>query len=260
MVNPSLFLKSGLTILGIVYLFFFVQPLKASASPNELWSISLEQLKTNNPQEACRNLKLWVSEQASHQVKSAEAMFNLGVCSWQTKEPASSVLYFLEGLQLRSSPLKKWSDIQILKNIQKEIGMRENLAERTTFILRMLFPLEVSVFFAWLGGWLLLVIIIFRKHTKRYPGIYYTAVSMCWLIGLIIFAFQATSGPIAVISDGEDKPIIAFDRLGAPKELTRLPAGTLLELGPNKQEFTQIVKPIGGWVKTDYLQKEISSN
>lgn len=252
-----MFLTKGLTILAIVCLLFTASLLQASPSSDELWKQSLEDFKNERPQDACTKLKSWIATQTSNQIQSAEALFNLALCSWQSKEPAQSMLYALGSLKLRSSPFKRWSDIRLLQNLQKEIGIRENLPSRSLFIFQMLIPKEIAFFLGIAGIWIFITTLVFRKNKNHFSIFSSATISTCCFFSLLIFVIHQRVGPIAVISDGDEKPLVTFDKSGTPEELTVLPPGTLLEIGSTKQEFTQVIKPIGGWIRTESLETKV---
>lgn len=230
------------------------------ASSSDAWTESLEAFKANQPQKACQTLKSWTSELSVKNIRTPEGMFNLALCSWQTNEPDKSVLYALESLKLRTSPIKKWSDLRLLRNLQREIGVRDNLPSRLSFVFRVFSSFETSILLGIIGAWILIVYFTFRRRIKINLMIPWVSVSICWLLGLVVIIHQQMIGPLAVVSGDEEIPIVAFDKFGKPTELTRLPKGTLVELGTIKDGYSQIVSPLGGWIKTDFLQRDIVQN
>jgi hypothetical protein len=257
MVNPFVSLAKGLTILGIVCLFLKPIPARASVEPPDIWKQSLDLLKSGKSQEACQSLKSWVAAQKLQHIESSEALFNLALCSWQSKETAASVTYALQGLKLRRTPFKRWTDLKLLRDLQKEIGMRDNLPSRESFILKMVFPNETVLVLALLGFWILIATLTFRKNLQSFYAFSIGAILFLESLAAILFVFQKSGGPIAVISSKDETPIVAFDKNGTPQELAILPSGSLLELGSIKNEFTQVIKPISGWIKTESLETVI---
>jgi len=256
----SLIFYKELTIRGIVCLIYMAISPVSLASSIDAWTESLEAFKANQPQKACQTLKSWTSELSTKNIRTPEGMFNLALCSWQTNEPDKSVLYALESLKLRTSPTKKWSDLKLLRNLQKEIGVRDNLPSRLSFVFRLFSSFETSILLGIIGSWILIVYFTFHKRIKINLLIPCVSVSICWLLGLVIIIHQQMMGPLAVVSGDEEVPIFAFDKFGKSTELTRLPKGTLVELGTIKEGFSQIVSPLGGWIKTDFLQSDIIQN
>jgi hypothetical protein len=254
MVNPFVSLAKGLTILGIVCLFFKPFPVRASLEPQELWRQSLDLFKSGKSQEACQSLKSWVTAQKLQQIESSEAFFNMAICSWQSKESAASVIYGLQGLALRKSPLKRWADLRMLRDFQKEIGMRDSLPTRDSFLIKMLFPNETFLLLSLTGFWIFIASVTFRKYRKSFYPLSIVAILFCESLAAVFFVVQKSGGPIAVISSKNETPIVAFDKSGTAQELALLPSGALLELGATKNEFSQVLKPIGGWIKTESLE------
>ncbi|MFM8316212.1 MAG: hypothetical protein ACKOA8_18185, partial [Deltaproteobacteria bacterium] len=60
-----------------------------------MWNLSQQAFKNNHPEEACSHLKEWVSFQGAQNIHSAEALYNLSLCSWQLKDHYQSVIYAL---------------------------------------------------------------------------------------------------------------------------------------------------------------------
>ena len=249
-------LLSARSLAASVYVCLICLPLKlfSSSTTDNLWKQSLEQFNNNQPTEACQSLKTWVAQQAKQNIQSAEAQFNLGICSWEIKQPADSVLCFMESLKLQSSASKRWTNIKLLQNIQSELGIRENIPSRTSFILRMLLPNNVSLISGLIGAWILIFLIIFKIHKTPKAWVCYFSIGTFWLFGLFVFFLHSSEGSLGVISGSEDKPVITFNNQGKPEELTKLPPGTLIEYGNSRQDYFQIMKPIAGWIKSDSLQ------
>ena len=256
----KLFSKKSLAVSVFVCLICIPLRLFSSSTTDSLWDRSIEQFNSNQPAEACQSLKLWVSEQTPKNIFSAEAMFNLGICSWKIKQPSESVLYFMESLKLQKSAAKRWSDIKLLQNIQAELGIRENIPSRTSFILRMLLPTNVSLFSSLLGAWILIGLITFKIYKTSRAWIFYCATGTCWLMSLFIFILHTSATSVGVISGMEDQPVVTFNKSGKTEELTKLPPGTIVEFGNNRQDYSQIMKPIAGWIKSDSLQIKIPTN
>jgi hypothetical protein len=255
MFHSFLFLIKRLTFVGVVCLASLLSAAPNTSTPDELWSASLTAFKENRPQQACQLLKDWIVLQKSRHVQSSEAYFNLAICSWQTKDPASSVVYGLKSLQLRQSPLKKWSDLQLIHKMQKQIGMRDNLPARASFFLRMLFPKSVAYFLFSLGFWIALLSLALKKFKKPFSAPSLLMSSVLFTIGVFIVIFQKSLGPIGVVSNQSETNLVAFDKTGAETKLATLPGGAILELGATKNEFVQVLKPVGGWIKTEKLEK-----
>ena len=261
MVNPILALARGLTIVAVVCLFLSTKNLIGSPSLNDSWSQSLDALKRDSPKEACALLKHWVSLKSQEGIQSAEPFFNLSLCSWQLKERSQAVVYALTSLNLRNSPLKRNSDIRLLQSFQKEIGIRDNLPSRNSFILKMISPTGFLIFLGFLGGWILIGTLTFRKNKTSIHPLSIIGISICG-IGMIFFIFiHQLGGPIGVITADKEVPIFAFDKSGNPEELALLPSGTMIELGvnknENKNEFVQVLQPMGGWIKKESIETVI---
>lgn len=225
-----------------------------------LWNQSVKELHDGPTAQTCQNLKTWVAEQATHHISSPEAMFNLGLCSWKIKRPSESVLYFFEGLKLRSSLFKRWSDITVLQNTQRELGIRENIPTKTLFILQMLLPKEVAWIFGIIGSWMIVFLITFKKLIARQTWVFYFGTSICWILSLIVLISHNFSGQFGVVSGDEEKSVFIFDKSGGAEELTKLPPGTMVEIVGSRQDYSQITKPIAGWVKSDSIQTAIITN
>lgn len=225
-----------------------------SATPDELWNQSQLAFKNNRPEEACSSLKEWVSFQETHNIHSAEALYNLSLCSWQLKDRSQSVVYALKSLALENSTMKRWGNLKLLQNLQKEIGIRDNLPSRSSFIFRLLPSPNASILFISAGFWFMVGTFLFKKTKKQIYPLFMGSALSCWILALIFLSLKNLGGPIGVISSSKETPIVEFDKSGNTRELMELPPGTLIEMGTVKNELTQILKPIGGWIKSESIE------
>ena len=80
-------------------------------------------------------------------------------------------------------------------------------------------------------------------------------------LGIFFIFIHQLGGPIGVITADKEVPIFAFDKSGNPEELALLPSGTMIELGvnknENKNEFVQVLQPMGGWIKKESIETVI---
>lgn len=254
MLNSRVFLAKGAAFLAFVYLAFLSSNLSAATNPDQLWNDSLLSLQRNDPKTACKSLEEWVQSQLTQNIKSAEAYFNLGLCYWKLKSPSESVFWTVQSLNLRNSVLKRFSDIKLLQAIQKEIGIREHLAAKTSFILRMIFPNWLAPGLGILGGWSIIIYYLFFRKRSKVGFIFLTLTATTWTLSGLILLVSSVGGPIAVISSNEPSPLFTFDKLGKSMELASLPSGMLIELGPTKDTNVQVLKPVGGWVKQEAIK------
>ena len=90
---------------------------------------------------------------------------------------------------------------------------------------------------------------------------YDSGIDVVRFIAFFFVFIHQLGGPIAVITADKEVPIFAFDKSGNPEELALLPSGTMIELGvnknENKNEFVQVLQPMGGWIKKELIQTVI---
>lgn len=254
MLNPTALQPKGLAFLVVVCLAFFCSSVQAAPNPDVLWNQAIDSFDHKDPKAACSELKDWIKSQELEHIQSAEAYFNLSICSWEEKQPEESVFWLVQSLNSRNSLFKRFSDITFLQSIQKEIGIRDHLASKLSFILKMLFPSWLAQVFWILGFWSLLFYFLFNKKLNFLSPVCFSMTAFSWVIAGTLLLLTQIGGPVAVISSTEPVSLFTFDKLGKPIELATLPNGTLIELGQSKDTNLQILKPISGWVKKETVK------
>ncbi|MFM8314998.1 MAG: hypothetical protein ACKOA8_12000 [Deltaproteobacteria bacterium] len=249
MFNPLKFFSRGVALAGFVYFATSSFPVNASTSIESLWSQSLEDYKKGDLAGACTKLEDWVKIQKENRVESPEAYFNLALCSWKLKQPAQSTTYLFQSFILRNSIFKRFSDLKLLQTLQREIGIRDNLPGRYSFILPTVIPPWIFLLLGLVGFWILILYLLFFRTRPHLRWLFLSSLAVTWTLALGLGLLPYTLGTLAVISSTEPTALISWDKLGKPQELATLPAGTLVELGKQpKNSFIQILKPVGGWV------------
>ncbi|MBM4303621.1 MAG: hypothetical protein FJ112_04780 [Deltaproteobacteria bacterium] len=251
MLTPLLVFSRGTAWLGFVCLFLSLGTVEASSNPVNLWEDSQDAFVKNDPQRACSALKTWISMQEAKGINSPQAYFNYGVCSWDLKEHATSVSSLLKSLRLRQSLFKRIFTLNLLVETQREIGIPDNLPSKLFFKLKFLFPKWISLTMASLGFWGIIFYFVCRRNHATVRKVFLVSGCLTLIPAFFLLLLELSGGAIAVVKSTEVASLYQLDKSGKASPLASLPQGTLLELGHNNSDNSEVLKPMRGWIKTE---------
>ena len=232
----------------------------SSLLQTELWSTSLSALKEHRSKTAIDLIERWITFSEKEGIKSTEAHYNLGVAYYQEKNLALANYHLLKSIQLQSSLFQSWQDLEVLTEIQKQLGIKDPITNKSSVKITLLSGTNSLLLLTVLGAWLFLIFLflIWKK-----PPPYYFLLSLSlflWLFAVLTYANHRYCGGFAVLNGhGNEVTLYKFSEKAQREELLTLPSGTLVTTGEEKNAFIQIFEPLSGWVNLSDIQMIESS-
>jgi hypothetical protein len=233
-----------------------------------VWENATRALANEDAAHAVEGYRQWLDNHAREGLQSPEAHYNLGLAYWKLKQPGPAIYHILKSATLRRSIPRIHQDLRTLAALEKEIGIKDNLADGFLFQLWLLLNQDITTWLIALAFWAFLGRLLWRWLRKYSPA----DSSSSWVLAgtsiiCLVLAIVATVNRrylthVGVLIGDGGIPLYRTPPQGANPDpelkLADLPSGTIVTLGPQKEEFLQITQPVSGWIPLMNI-KEVSS-
>ncbi len=233
--------------------------LEGGPSLTELWEKGTHSFSEGKFEEARSAYEEWGELAKSQGVESAEAHYNLGLSYWQLKQSGPAVFHILKSTRLRLSPFRIWTDLATLSDIQKKIGVKENLPSEWFFRFSLLVNPSVRLFLIFAAFWSLcgaILLVWVKPKTCIGPrrALFGITVGFTILVGVAYFNTRYYCH-FAVLT-GPNESISVFKTAEKSKDeiLADFPAGTIVNILKETDTDKDLDAPIAGWVSNENVQ------
>lgn len=237
----------------LVFFFLIGSPIFCSEL-DDLWQKALQ-----SPQsESTQQWESWIKKAEEQNLRVPEAYFNLAYAFWQQEDMAQSIENLLVSSQLQTSPFATFSDLNLLKKIQRALLDYSSPIESWPLKTFLLFKSETKLLGKVALVWLILLSVLlgfgFKPAKKKQ-----SFVILGLAFGLFIFGFviQQTHKNIRFpsILNNQKELIPVFSSMDAKEEkpIMELPSGLLVTPQMEKGDWVKIEQPALGWIKKEML-------
>jgi len=225
----------------------------------ELWEKGVHSFSEGKFEEARSAFSEWNTQAKAAGIESAEAHYDLGISHWQLKEPGPAVFHILKSTRLRLSPFRIWTDLQTLSDLQKKIGVKENLADEWFFRISLLLNTSVCFFLLLVAFWSLCAsILIVWVKPKEWVGtrrsLLTLSVALGILVGVAYFNTRYYCRFAVLIGPNETVSVYRSPEIKKEDLLSDFPAGTIVNILHESDTNKNIDAPIAGWIPNENLQ------
>jgi hypothetical protein len=246
-----------LLFLGLVAPPLFAAPADSSQLDG-LWGSAIHTLSKDNYSGAVELMNQWEQLADQSGIRSPELHYNLGVAYLNLKQPGLAVLHLLESARLSDSPLRIWKTLDSVSEIQRQQGVKDNLADAAFLRFYFLINHDVIWLFIALAFWTLVKALILAWWKGHYtvPSQVLTALA-------ILFAVVAGTGWLndrlycrfGVLADLTGRvSVYNGPQLKKEQLLVDLPSGTVINLSDPVRNSVPITAPFAGWVSLESVQ------
>jgi hypothetical protein len=102
-----------------------------------------------------------------------------------------------------------------------------------------------------LGLWSIVFYFVWRRNHATLRKVFLISGCLILIPVAFLLLIERSGGSIAVVTSTEATSLYQLDRSGKSTTLASLPPGTLLELGHNNLDNSEVLKPMRGWIKTE---------
>jgi hypothetical protein len=224
---------------------------------SELWQEGVRALARENYSDALEVFSRWQSEAKEAGFESSELHYNLGIIHLNLKQPGPAVFHLLTSARLSDSPLRVWKTLTAVSQVEKNLGVKENVIDSQSFRLAFLLGrnwvwLAMAVgIWAFLGG---VVRLWWKGFFTPSSGALIIIGLFCAMLSALGYFNRKFLARPAVLVAGQNIPIYSEAQAKKAVLLVELPSGTVVSLAEPQGEFTRINSPVAGWVETNSLR------
>lgn len=226
-----------------------------SSQLDSLWESAFHALSQENYSGAIELMNQWRQLAAQSGVNSPELHYNLGIGYLNLKQTGLGVFHLLKSANLSGSPFRIWKTLDNISEIQRQLGVKDNLADATFLRLSFLVNHNVLWIILMASVWALVTSLILFWW-QRHFSVTAQLLSAFAVVSLAL----ATAGWINThlycrfgVLTGSTERVSVYSSPQKKKEqlLVDLPSGTVVNLSDPVQQSTPITEPFAGWVNSE---------
>ncbi len=228
----------------------------------KLWHDGVQSYTRGDFEGAKKTFSEWTEMAAASGEQSAQANYNLGLTELELKAPGPAIYYILKSATLRLSPNRIWHDIISLSDLQKKIGVKENVADDWFFRFSLLVNASLRLLLCALAFWslcaTLFIVWINPTPASRWIAIQRTLLvtsgGLMILVGVAYFNHRYYCHFAVLTGPGETVSVFRTQERKKEDILADFPAGTIVNVLKEGDTEKNIDAPIAGWVSNESLK------
>jgi hypothetical protein len=225
------------------------------ASLETTWQEGVDALTANNSVSAREKFQSWIEEARKEGIRSPEAHRNFALALWQQNEKGQAVEELLKSTQLRNWPWQLWSDFEALSQMQRELGIANNVAEMWNVRLAAMATSNNILLLTLFSVWSLCSFAWLREKKGLAP------LGMSSLVAGVIFTLMLTAllankrltGMLALCQGGDPTPFYRSAFASDQEAILELPPGSLLLVDKISEKRMNVSLPVPSWVPADKI-------
>lgn len=189
---------------------------------------------------------------------SPQAFHNQAAEEWEKKHSDTTVENLLKSIQLRTNPIKIWSELGLLSEIQNALFAQPSPIQGIRLKLAFLWSSNFQIiwFSIALWGFILSLWLRFGRFFNPSASLKLFVLFFFWVIAGGFLTFNHKKVRLPSILSGKDPLVTVFKNPSTNPEdkLIELPVGVLVTAEQQQDNWIEISEPVLGWVQTEQLK------
>lgn len=219
------------------------------------WRDAVEKQQAGQIDTAIALFEAWIAAASSKGVRSPEAHYNLAIAYRSKKDAGRASYHLLESAVLRRSPVRSWTDAQLLSQWETTAGVRDGASSQLGLRFSLAVGKGFRLLLALTAIWLLLgygVVRYLDLVPEKRRVLRYTAFSAAGALVVLAIAAELNArqwDSLGVVAGGTEGGVVFASSSSDPGgKLAELPSGTLVRIIEEQNDFYHVDIPIAGWI------------
>jgi len=235
------------------FLVFFIGSLSFGSGLDQAWEKAIQSPAQTQPEQ----WQSWIQRASEEKIESAEAYFNLAHTFWEKDEVAQSVKNLLLSAQKRNSIFKSWTDLKLLRQIQKSLLNQETPESFWKIQFLVLNESHLKPLWLFCLTWFALSTLFLRLGFQK-PKPFFKVLGAAWLLTLATglggyLALSQIPQPFILDNGPEAIPVYSSEN-DLEEKITDLPSGIVVFSHQTNKDWICLKEPIRGCVPEKFSQ------